>query len=107
MFIGKIERNSSGDDILDPPTIYPRMIPQSGAIVEVIETTNIRSDQPQVPDFDYAQQEILGCVVPREKVKILQVEIVPNRAVWARVQKYGSNPTFSPRCPNNGVRAWW
>ncbi|MEX0268853.1 hypothetical protein AB3R30_06915 [Leptolyngbyaceae cyanobacterium UHCC 1019] len=107
MFIGKITRNSSGDDILKPPTIYPRMIPQSGAIVEVIETTNIRSDQPQAPDFDYAQQEILGCVVPGEKVKILQVEIVPNQAVWARVQKYGDNPTFSPRCPSNGIRALW
>lgn len=107
MFIGKLTRSSSGDDILDPPTVYPRMIPQSGAIVEVIETINIRSDQPQAPDFDYAQQEILGCVVPGEKVEILQVEIVPNQAVWARVQKYGGNPNFLFRCPSNGIRAWW
>ena len=107
MFIGKLTRSSSGDDILDPPTVYPRMIPQSGAIVEVIETINIRSDQPQAPDFDYAQQEILGCVVPGEKVEILQVEIVPNQAVWAKVQITGGNPTFSPRCPSNGIRAWW
>ena len=107
MFIGKLTRSSSGDDILDPPTVYPRMIPQSGAIVEVIETINIRSDQPQAPDFDYAQQEILGCVVPGEKVEILQVEIVPNQAVWARVQITGGNPTFSPRCPSNGIRTWW
>jgi len=107
MFIGKISRNSSGDDILDPLNIYPRMIPQRGAIVELRETTHIRFNQPQAPDFDYAQQEILGCVVPGEKVEILQVEIVPNRAVWARVQKTGGNPTFSPRCPSNGIRAWW
>ena len=107
MFIGKVERTSSGDDILDPLNIYPRMIPQRGAIVELRETTHIRFNQPQAPDFDYAQQEILGCVVPGEKVEILQVEIVPNRAVWARVQKTGGNPTFSPRCPSNGIRAWW
>jgi len=107
MFIGKVERTSSGDDVLDPPTIYPRMIPQRGAIVELRETTHIRFNQPQAPDFDYAQLAILGCVVPGDYVEILQVEIVPNRAVWARVQKTGGNPTFSPRCPSNGIRAWW
>lgn len=96
MFIGKIERTSNGDDFLDPPTIYPRMIPQSGAVVEVRETTHIRFNQPQAPDFDYAQQEILGCVVPGEKVEILQVEIVPNRAVWARVQKLVAILRFHP-----------
>ncbi|PZV11055.1 MAG: hypothetical protein DCF22_15240 [Leptolyngbya sp.] len=107
MFIGKVTRNSNGDDVLDPPNIHPRMIPQSGAIVEVRETTHIRFNQPQAPDFDYAQQEILGCVAPGEKVEILQVETLPNRAVWARVQQYGDSPTFSPRCPSNGIRALW
>ena len=107
MFVGKITRDSSGNDMLTPPNIYPRMIPRIRAILEVRETTNIRFNHPQAPDFDYAQQALLGCVVPGEKVEVLNVEIVPNQAVWARVQKYGGNPNFLFRCPSNGIRAWW
>lgn len=98
IFIGTVNNASSGSKSLvegSQSTDSP-VVPIVGSIVTVTVKPGVtlRKNRPQEPNFNYQEQNALTILNPKEKLKILKVELVahhPNTQaptkVWAEVHR--------------------
>ncbi|MGB3653104.1 MAG: hypothetical protein WBA41_18050 [Rivularia sp. (in: cyanobacteria)] len=103
IFIGNINKTSpaSGKPLLKgSQSTDSSVVPSVGALVTVNfdPGVTLRDNAPQKPNYSYKEQKALDVVKPAEKLKILQVELIPSpqtnksvTSVWAKVDRCGKN----------------
>ncbi|MUG99258.1 hypothetical protein F7734_45995 [Scytonema sp. UIC 10036] len=104
IFLGNVNGNPGTASVGKPlsedlQSTDSRVVPSAGAIVTVTVKPGVtlRGNRPHLPHFSYQEQKALAVLKPKEKLKVLKVEFVPNPSttqttrVWAKVSQCGKD----------------